>query len=144
MKKLACEYGCIVVGRKTYEANQSWPVAQSLRGLTEVKKVVVSSKPRYDVAQGFVLAPTPDAAINKLKDYDRVLLIGGGELNAAFAARNLIDELVLNVEAVVIGKGKPVFGNTDFDLKLELLSFELLTPGILQVQYKVLGNSQKK
>ena len=141
MTNLAHDYGCLIVGRKTYEVNQSWPEEQSLRGLQGIKKVVVSSNKAYKVATGFEIAESPETALDKLKGFHDVLLIGGGSLNAAFAAKGLLDNVILNIESVAIGRGKQVFARTEFDLDLELLTSSQLSPRILQLQYRVLKNS---
>jgi riboflavin biosynthesis pyrimidine reductase len=65
------------------------------------------------------------------------LLVGGGALNAAFAAANLIDEVVLTVEPYLIAKGITLFASSDFDMKLRLTGVETLSGGRLRVSYLV-------
>jgi len=65
------------------------------------------------------------------------LLIGGSSLNTAFAKENLIDEIILNIEPIIIGKGIPLFSIDDFDLPLELISTEKNNSGIVTIYYKV-------
>jgi riboflavin biosynthesis pyrimidine reductase len=51
--------------------------------------------------------------------YHKALLAGGATLNTAFAKQHLIDELLLNVNPVMIGKGKSLFSE-DVELPLVL------------------------
>jgi riboflavin biosynthesis pyrimidine reductase len=64
--------------------------------------------------------------ILKKRGFERVLLLGGGELNRIFYREGLVDELKLTVAPQVIGKGAARFVETPLErsVQLELLSCE--------------------
>ncbi|MEK6881236.1 MAG: dihydrofolate reductase family protein, partial [Nanoarchaeota archaeon] len=67
--------------------------------------------------------------------FKEVLLIGGEKLNGYFIKQNLIDEMILNVESVVIGKGVNLFEGQDFEKKLKLESVKKINEKIIQLKY---------
>lgn len=74
----------------------------------------------------------------KEKGFETALLIGGGKLNAAFAKEHLIDEMYFDVEPIVFGKGIPLFGDENFELKLKYLGLKSLNENTIQLHYKVI------
>lgn len=75
------------------------------------------------------------------KGFTTAFLAGGGQLNASFAKENLIDEIYLDIEPLIFGKGIKMFAETDFSLELKLLSIKQLNKNTIQLHYKVLKNS---
>jgi len=72
------------------------------------------------------------------KGYKIAVVAGGGTLNASFLKEGLVDELFLDVEPVIIGKGLPLFAGKQFGKKLELLGIKKLSKNEIQLHYKVL------
>src|SRR4030067_2450336 len=128
--------GCVIWGRKTHEVVKGWD-KQYLEDLKGVKVVVVSADKNYKVGEEFELASSPEEALGKLeKDgFETVVLTGGATLNSSFAKAGLVDEIVLNVEPVIVGKGIPLFSPDVFDLKLKLLESKKLNGDIVQLRY---------
>jgi dihydrofolate reductase len=135
---LANKYKNFVVGRRTYEAVKNWKDGYGLDDLN-VDKVIVSQGASHNLDSAYTLATSPQDALAKLeeKGFEDILLIGGSALNTAFARAGLIDEMILNVEPVVIGKGIPLFSSDTFEFQTELISIEKSTAGIVTVHYKV-------
>ena len=50
----------------------------------------------------------------------------------------LIDEIYLDIEPIIFGKGIKLFADNNFEVKLKLLGIRNLTEDILQLHYKVL------
>lgn len=69
--------------------------------------------------------------------FDTAFLAGGGMLNASFAREGLIDEIYLDIEPLLFGKGIKLFAETDFACELELLETKNLNKNTIQVHYKV-------
>lgn len=69
--------------------------------------------------------------------FDTALLAGGGMLNASFAQEGLIDEVYLDIEPLLFGKGIRLFGETDFACELELIEAKNLNKNTVQLHYKV-------
>lgn len=139
--QLVNEFGNFIVGRGTYEAVKNWGAGYGFDDFTEAYKIVVSDNPAYPLDPGYELASSPEEALNLLAKagFEKALLGGGSTNNASFARAGLIDEVILNIEPVVVGKGIPVFKPEDFQLSLELLATKKIEPGILQLHYQV-GN----
>ena len=130
--------GCLIWGRKTYELVRDWPESY-LKPFKDITKIVISSDDSLRLDEGFTLAKSPEQAIEKLteKGFTEAILTGGSTNNLSFAEKNLIDEIILNIEGVIIGNGIPLFKASDFQLKLELLSTTKISKNIIQVHYRV-------
>ena len=138
--ELAKEFGNFVVGRKTYEAVKKWEDGYNFDDLVDIEKVIISEDKNFKLDKGYTLANSPQDALAKLseKGFEKVLITGGANVNSAFVKANLLDEIILNVEPVVVGKGIPVFAPENFELKLKLISSEKSASGILTLGYYVL------
>ena len=138
--ELAKEFGNFVVGRKTYEAVKKWDDGYNFDDLVDIEKVIISKDKNFKLDKGYILANSPQDALAKLseKGFEKVLIAGGANVNSAFVKANLLDEIILNVEPVVVGKGIPVFAPENFELKLKLISSEKSASGILTLGYNVL------
>lgn len=133
------QHGCVVWGRKTHQVVKTWPKAY-FDDIQGIKTVVVSSNPDFEVDPGFELVNSPEAALKTLEKqgFESVVLTGGATLNAAFAQAGLIDEVILNVEPVIEGKGIPLFKPEDFELTLELIEMKQSKGKTIQLHYKVI------
>lgn len=64
--------------------------------------------------------------------FETVIVTGGSGINSCFARAGLLDEVVLNVEPIIVGRGIPVFKPRDFDLKQEFRNMVMVSGSILQ------------
>jgi len=137
--ELAREFGNFIVGRKTYEAVRKWDGGYNFDDLKEVEKIIISQDQDFKLDEGYTLARSPANALAKLsqKGYEKALVTGGANINSAFAKANLLDEIILNVEPVFVGKGIPLFAPQDFELKANLISSEKSKTGIVTLKYSV-------
>jgi dihydrofolate reductase len=135
----AQKVGTIVWGRKAYEIVKSWG-KKYIDDLKNIQKIVVTSDPNYKVEEGFEIASSPQEVIERLEKegINEIILTGGSTLNSSFAKLNLIDEIILNIEPVIIGKGIPLFRPEVFDLKLEFIEIDKYQGKTTQLHYKVL------
>lgn len=136
--------GAFIWGRKTHEKFRRYWL-QYLERVKDFAKVVVSTDRGFSVEEGFELASSPRDALAVLesKGLSAVTLAGGGILNAAFAQAGLIDDLAINIEAVVVGRGIPLFAPEDFDLTLELVDARRITERIVQIRCLVKKADQR-
>ena len=60
--------------------------------------------------------------IKKLKSQDgkRIWIVGGGELLHSFLQEKLVDEIIITVAPVILGRGIPLFREGDYQLNLQL------------------------
>lgn len=135
--KLANEIGCVVWGRKTYEK----VIQFSQKCIDDVKVVrkIVLSKSDFELKEGYSLVKSPEEALKLLSSegFERILISGGSTLNTEFARRNLIDEIILDINPVIIGVGVPLFLSFDFELKLRLKSTKIIEGGNVELVYEV-------
>lgn len=68
----------------------------------------------------------------------QVCISGGGGLNSSFMKENLIDEMYLDVEPTMLGKGIKVFADSNFERKLRLIQIKRLSKDEVQLHYKIL------
>lgn len=136
--ELTNKTGCAVWGRRTHETIRTYG-GEAFEQIKDVKKIVISQNSDFQVEDGIELASSPKEALEKLEKYGfkEVILTGGSMLNSFFAKENLIDEIIFNIEAVIIGKGLPVFWPKEFDLNLKLEKINKISEEIVQLHYLV-------
>jgi dihydrofolate reductase len=83
-------------------------------------------------------ALAPDALVADLeaRGYGTLLVAGGGEIYAAFAASDLVDEWVVAVEPVLLGGGTPLFSQVA-EQQLRLREHRTLNDDTLLLRYEV-------
>lgn len=137
---LAREFGNFIVGRKTYEAVKRWDDGYDFDDLVGVEKIIISKNKNLELDEGYILASSPNDALSKLSDkgFEKSLITGGANINSEFAKANLLDEVMLNVEPVLVGKGIPLFAPQDFEIKTKLVSVKQSESGIVTLKYVVL------
>jgi dihydrofolate reductase len=132
------ECGNVVMGKRTFEvtlADGTFPYEDRLNVVMTHQKVETNwGKDVVFVSDG------PQEVIKVLTDkgYDRAFVAGGGQINSAFMKEGLIDEIYIDVESTVFGRGIPLFVPEDFEYKLKLLQVNKLSEDTVQLQYKVL------
>lgn len=65
--------------------------------------------------------------------------VDGGKLVQSFLGDGLISEITLTQIPILIGKGKRLFGETEKDIDMELISSKSMKFGFLQNHYRVLN-----
>lgn len=89
-------------------------------------KVIVTDKSPKEVLQ-----------MLEERGFKEAFLAGGGHLNSSFMKEGLIDELYLDVEPIVFGKGIKLFADEDFEVNFEFLEVNKLNENTVQLHYKV-------
>ncbi len=137
--KLAEEMGCFIIGKKTYDVYQAKKSEEYSFDNLSTKKIIVSRDKKSKLLEGYTLANSPKDALRKASEsgFTRVLLTGGGALNSAFMKAGLVDEVIINVEPYVLGRGVRIFSEETFENKLELIEMRELKAGVVQVHYKI-------
>ena len=129
-------FKAMIVGRRTY---------QIMKRIEEFKKIgspftiVLSHFPAGDTGANLAYAKSPLKAMEILKEnrFTKVVVAGGGKLNASFMKIGLVDELWLDIEPFVFGTGIKIFHEDFFKAKLKLLGFKKLSKDTVQLRYKV-------
>ena len=128
----------MIIGSRTYEIMRD---GEEFKNLENIRVLVVSENADFKtIANNHSVVRTPkDAlAILEKEGFNSALVAGGGTLNASFMAENLVDEIYLDVEPIVFGKGICLFRETDFEAKLKLLETKKLSDNEIQLHYQVL------
>jgi len=66
-----------------------------------------------------------------------IWLIGGGQIISTFVNHGIVDEIILSIVPIVIGKGIPLFQNIQKETKLELVKTTNYDK-LVEIHYKVL------
>ena len=134
--KFVKEIKNIIIGRNTYEI---------MKERDEFSKIgnpftVVVSKEDFAHNSNFAIAKSLKKALKILKEkkFAKALVAGGGMLNSSFMKEKFVDEIYLDVEPLVFGKGIKLFSDNDFDAKLELIETKSLSKNSIQLHYKIL------
>ncbi len=127
--------GCLIVGRRTYNILTKQPEFSEFK---DVELVVVANENFSTIADNHLIAFSPKEALDKLKSFETVIIAGGGILNTSFLKERLIDEIYLDIEPIIIGKGIKFFDDDNFEANLELLETKLLSKNEIQLHYRVI------
>ncbi len=72
----------------------------------------------------------------KSRNGQSIWLVGGGNLLDTFLKEKLVDELIVTVAPVLLGKGIPLFGNNSFQTPLSLKSINRINQ-FVELHYEV-------
>ena len=136
---LAKEMNNIVMGRETYTQVTTRYEDYNFDNVDCDYKVIITRDKDFMAPDGYVVAYSPEEAINYVEDQgiEKLFLIGGGKLNSEFFKRKLIDELQLTISPYIIGKGRSFVAPEDFDTELKLAEVNKLSGGRVQLKYTV-------
>lgn len=129
---LCKNYDTLVMGSKTYEAIQNYPIEMSeqLESLS-LKRIVVTKDINYPVKSEYKI-------INSIKDIQfvgkNILVSSGPGLNTSIAREGIADKVILIKLPEKIGAGIPVF---EKEIKLNLISEKDFGKGRKLCGYKI-------
>jgi dihydrofolate reductase len=146
----ARELALMVQGRLIYEIMEGfWPAARDNETLpdfmreygeiwTSIPKVLVSNariKANYNtrIIGGDVMAQLAELR----QSTDGTIAVGGANLATQLLRHNLLDELVLFTHPVVLGRGRPLFGEVDQRVECDLLEHATFDGGVTLHRYEV-------
>ncbi|WP_328720115.1 dihydrofolate reductase family protein [Streptomyces sp. NBC_00247] len=146
--------GAFIHGRVTYELMaEFWPTADAdpaNTGTVAEFAVIWRDMPKYvysrtldQVGWGSTLVREVDPdAIRALKaEPGGDLVVGGPTLADAFRRHGLIDEYRIYVHPVLIGRGSPLFRDTDARTNLRLVETRPFGSGVVLLRYEAEGGS---
>lgn len=121
----------VLLGRRTFEI-----MRQQDEFISGPRYVVVTRNPDADTGEFEKLQI--DSAEDMPKA-NKVGVIGGGDLNEQLIKLGVIDEIILDEEAVKLGQGFKLFGQHEVEPQLKLLDSERLGSRTIQRHYKVVN-----
>jgi dihydrofolate reductase len=126
----------VVMGRKTYEVllksgATSYPGVKNYIFSRTLKE---SSDEKVEIIRTGAAAFIRDL---KTREGKGICVMGGGELAKSLLEARLVDEIGLNIQPVLLGRGIPLFYEMSHQINLELLDCKLLKSGSVFVSYRV-------
>jgi dihydrofolate reductase len=139
----------LLFGRRTYDILSGfWPKAPSspmADRLNAARKYIVTHRPEsleWGPFEG--LGPDIVEGIRRIKSQDGpdLILVGSSTLTSTLLEHGLVDELILLVNPVLLGKGKRLFAEGTPPRAFALDSSQALPSGIMISIYKAAGPLQ--
>ncbi len=135
--KLTKDAGVVIMGSKTYDTFAS-PLPKRMnivmtKNKSRLKKTASSDK-------NLIFSDdTPENLIKDLesKGFNKIVLIGGSQINSLFLKAQLINEIYLTIVPEIFGSGLSMFDKTT-DTKLELISSHQMADSHILLKYKIL------
>jgi dihydrofolate reductase len=130
----------IVMGRNSYEkvlGFETWPYDRPVLVLSKR----LAGAPVPDRLQG-QLRFADMAPVEAMRELERQgvrrVYVDGGRVVQAFLRERLIDDMVITTAPVLIGSGRPLFGELPKDIGLELVASRSFPSGLVQSTYRLL------
>ncbi|XOV93370.1 MAG: dihydrofolate reductase family protein [Bacteroidota bacterium] len=73
----------------------------------------------------------------KYQEGKDIWLVGGGQINTLLMDQGLVDEMIISVMPIILGKGIPMFTESDQSTKYKLASTKAYISGVIQLVYKL-------
>ena len=127
--------GAVVWGRVTHEGTSRTGFGR----IPGIHRFVLTSNREYSVESGWTVVTTPEEAVKLAAEagVQELIVAGGAIVNTAFARAGLLDRVVLDVAATVMGEGIPLFAPAKIDLDLHLREVKYPVPTVVQLHYDV-------
>ncbi len=140
------EVAALAMGSATYEwmlrhtdtiaaqTGSSWPYSQptwvfSTRSLSLV--------PNADIRLVRGDVRTIHAEMRHAAGSNNIWIVGGGDLAGQFYDAGLLDEVIVQIGSVTLGRGKPLFPRRVTNPPLRLVSVRMIGPGFAELRYEV-------
>lgn len=136
-RQIAEDAGIFLVGRKTYEEVSEWE-SKGFKDV-EAERLVLSRQKGLELQEGFrhVRSPREAIKLSGNEGYSSLLVTGGASVNSAFIKKDMIDQIILNIEPYVLSEGLDLFSEAGFEAQLELLEVRELENSIVQLSYRL-------
>lgn len=138
MKEFFASIDTIFWGRKTLSKGEEMGGDINMYG--KVMNYVFSYTPRQSEIENLVfISENVVEFVENLKRQDgkNILLMGGGNLAKTLFEEGLIDELIIGIQPVILGKGIPLFLPQERQMELERLDVKMRESGTVQISYRV-------
>ncbi len=156
---LTAEYGLaeqwtaadtMLVGRKTYEIMaraqpkpkaRKQPSRRKRKATTGGMKYYVFSRHKRPPRSGIEwVTDNPAAFVRRLKAAEGkdILVMGGGIFFSWLLRNDLVDDILINVQPIVLGKGIPLFDGKGPRLRLERVRAQPFSNGSVGLDYRVI------
>jgi len=127
----------VIMGRKTYDKVLSF----GMEFPHKYKKTYVLSRTLDGANENvrFYNGNINDLIkILKSEDGKNIFIDGGAEVVREFRNKNLIDEYIISIIPILLGKGIRLFKDSDMENKLKLIKSKVFDSGLVQLRYEKL------
>jgi dihydrofolate reductase len=137
----------LLFGRATYDLmSRFWPTEMAYqlypdvaKGMNDAEKWVVSN--RLKSADWKNTTIIHEDLIGKIEGHKKssdqnITLLGSGSVLQQLADANLVDEYQIMIDPILLGKGAPILGNLNNNLRLELTKSRVFGSGTILLHYK--------
>jgi dihydrofolate reductase len=140
------EVGALAMGSTTYEwmlrnsdavvasTGSAWPYQQPTWVFTSRKLALIDGA---DIRFASGDVRRVHAEMQAAAGGKNIWIVGGGDLAGQFYDHGLLDELIVQVGSVTLGKGKPLFPRRALSPKLRLVSVQQLGGMMVELRYEV-------
>lgn len=139
------QYDAVLMGRKTYEYGFKFGLKPGEpTGFKGLKHYIFSKTMNFESNHEVELVKGDAVTFIKgLKQTEegKLWLCGGGQLAGSLLEHKLIDQLVLKVNPVLIGKGKRLFDKVENQWKLKLVDIKQYSTGVFKPTYTIIYSS---
>jgi dihydrofolate reductase len=127
----------VVLGRKTYEDILGFGIEWPYGNCTSY---IVTNNSNYSVSTDntLVLNELNKSAIELLrsKSSANIWVVGGGEIISRFLNCAEIDEMILSIIPIILGKGISLFPGEPKETEFELIRSEAFETGVVNLSYR--------
>lgn len=125
----------VIMGRKTYEKVLTFGVDFPHKGRTcyVLSKTLNGTAENVQFFNGNIVDLITKIKTQKGKD---IFIDGGSETVREFRDKDLIDEYVISIIPIFLGKGIRLFSETDTENNLRLVKCESFNSGLVQLRYE--------
>lgn len=141
--------GALAMGASTYEwilrnaetvaaeTGSAWPYTEPTWVFTHRSLPAI---PGADIH--FVSGPvkTVESDMRAAAGDKNIWIVGGGDLAGQFYDEGMLDELIIQIGSVTLGRGKPLFPRRLLNPVLQLSAVRQLGPGMVELRYDVRNN----
>lgn len=124
----------VFMGRKTYEKVLSFGIEFPHKG--RICYVLSNSLKGSDENVQFFSGDLNELVSKlKLENGKSIFIDGGSEVVRTFRNSNLIDEYIISIIPILLGKGIRLFGDVEIESNLELRESRVYESGLVQLKY---------
>jgi len=148
-RKIMGAAGSIVMGRRTFELMAKfWPTQSALdqepfiaEHMTKLPKIVFSRTVDSSTWKNtkFVTRPVAETIREEKEGTGgSILILGSSIILAPLWREHLVDEVNVRIQPIVVGKGRPLFAESEVRQPLSLKESRVFQSGVTALRYEVL------
>lgn len=125
----------IFFGRKSYEQL----IREMPDAFSDKDKIVFSKTMQHPGTNKKIISENIREEVERIKNSPGkdIWLFGGANLTTTLINMDLVDELMISVHPLLLGKGKPLFVAIEKRKKLKLTDTKTFSTGLVQLYYEV-------